>query len=177
VPAEWGMLLMRLYHGTNTLFDGPDLAKCRPYKDFGRGFYLTPDVAVAKRMAERTAERSPLSGSPRYLLVYEYAADRQAELAARVFPPVVDETYARFVMANRLFRANSKDHNRNARYDLVVGPIADDKMGVLFKRFEAGLVSVETLVAELKYRRLSLQYSFHTAKGLSLLKFMGARRV
>jgi len=168
---------MRLYHGTNILFDTPDLARCQPYKDFGRGFYLTPDLAVAKRMAERTAERSPWSGSPRYVLVYDYDQGRQSELTMRVFPASIDEAYARFVMANRLFRANSSDHNRNARYDLVIGPIADDKMGVLFKRFEAGLVSVEALVAELKYKRLSLQYSFHTKKGLSLLKFMGVRRV
>jgi len=168
---------MRLYHGTNVLFDTPDLAQCRPYKDFGRGFYLTSDLSVAKRMAERAAERSPWSGSPRYVLIYDYAQERQPELRVRTFPPPIDETFARFVMANRLFRANSKDNNRDARYDLVVGPIADDKMGVLFKRFEAGLVSVEALVSELKYKRLSLQYSFHTAKGLSLLKFMGVRRV
>lgn len=77
----------------------------------------------------------------------------------------------------RLYRTNSKDNNRDARYDLVIGPIADDKMGVLFKRFEAGLVSVEMLISELKYKRISLQYSFHTAKGLSLLKFMGVKRV
>jgi len=168
---------MRLYHGTNVLFDTPDLAQCRPYKDFGRGFYLTPDLSVAKRMAERTAERSSWAGSPRYVLIYDYAQERQTELRVRTFPTPVDGTFARFVMANRLFRANSKDHNRDARYDLVVGPIADDKMGVLFKRFEAGLVSVEMLVSELKYKRLSLQYLFHTAKGLSLLKFTGVKRV
>lgn len=168
---------MRLYHGTNVLFDAPDLSKCHPFKDFGRGFYLTPDRTVAKRMAERTAERSPWKGSPRYVLLFDYAQERQPELATRVFPTPIDEMFARFVMANRLRRANSRDHNRDARYDLVIGPIADDKMGVLFKRFEAGLVSVETLVSELKYKRISLQYSFHTAKGLSLLKFMGVRRV
>jgi len=168
---------MRLYHGTNVLFDAPDLAKCRPYKDFGRGFYLTPDLPVAKRMAERTAERSSWSGSPRYVLIYEFAQERQAELATRKFQSPIDETYARFVMANRLYRANSKDHNRDARYDLVVGPVADDKMGVLFKRFEAGLVSVEMLISELKYKRLAMQYSFHTAKGISLLRFVGVKRV
>lgn len=32
---------MILYHGSNTAIDGIDLNRCRPYKDFGRGFYLT----------------------------------------------------------------------------------------------------------------------------------------
>ena len=32
---------MILYHGSNMAIDGIDLNRCRPYKDFGRGFYLT----------------------------------------------------------------------------------------------------------------------------------------
>lgn len=32
---------MILYHGSNTAIDGIDLNRCRPYKDFGREFYLT----------------------------------------------------------------------------------------------------------------------------------------
>ena len=33
--------MIKLYHGTNTTFDKVELDKCLPYKDFGRGFYLT----------------------------------------------------------------------------------------------------------------------------------------
>ncbi len=29
---------MRLYHGSNIVIDSINLAMCRPYKDFGRGF-------------------------------------------------------------------------------------------------------------------------------------------
>lgn len=32
---------MILYHGTNIEIDEIDLDKCRPYKDFGKGFYTT----------------------------------------------------------------------------------------------------------------------------------------
>lgn len=32
---------MRLYHGSNIVIDSINLAMCRPYKDFGKGFYLT----------------------------------------------------------------------------------------------------------------------------------------
>ena len=32
---------MILFHGTNQDFEAIDLSKCSPYKDFGRGFYLT----------------------------------------------------------------------------------------------------------------------------------------
>lgn len=169
--------MIRLYHGTCFLFDTPDLSKCNPSKDFGRGFYLTPDLSVAKRMAERSAERSPWKGSPQYVLTFLADDSRFGELNVRQFPPNVDESFARFVMANRQFCTRAVDHNRDNRYDLVVGPIADDKMGVLFRRFEAGMVSVEMLIEELKYKRLTMQYSFHTARGLSLLTFKEAKRV
>lgn len=33
--------MLKLYHGTNTTFEKVELSKCLPYKDFGRGFYLT----------------------------------------------------------------------------------------------------------------------------------------
>ena len=33
--------MIKLYHGTNTTFNKVELDKCLPYKDFGRGFYLT----------------------------------------------------------------------------------------------------------------------------------------
>ena len=32
---------MILYHGSNLEIDVIDLNKCRPNKDFGKGFYLT----------------------------------------------------------------------------------------------------------------------------------------
>ncbi len=32
---------MTLYHGTFIEFQTIELGKCRPYKDFGKGFYLT----------------------------------------------------------------------------------------------------------------------------------------
>lgn len=32
---------MILYHGSNVFVEEIDLRKCRPFKDFGRGFYCT----------------------------------------------------------------------------------------------------------------------------------------
>ncbi|MBO5871082.1 MAG: DUF3990 domain-containing protein, partial [Bacteroidaceae bacterium] len=42
---------MILYHGTNVEFDVIDLAKSKPNKDFGQGFYLTADYEQALAMA------------------------------------------------------------------------------------------------------------------------------
>ena len=46
---------MRLFHGSNVLIDSINLAMCRPYKDFGRGFYLTDLEEQAEKMAVRVS--------------------------------------------------------------------------------------------------------------------------
>ena len=168
---------MKLYHGTDAFFERPDLSMCRPFKDFGKGFYLTPDLAVAKRMAERCVERSDWQGAPKYVYVYDFDDSGLSVLNVKRFAPVADEPFARFVMANRQARSKAADHNRDNRYDIVSGPIADDRMGVLFRRFEDGEVSIEYLIGELKFKRLSMQYSFHTNKALQKLTLKEVRRV
>ena len=168
---------MKLYHGTDAFFERPDLSMCRPYKDFGRGFYLTPDLAVAKRMAERCVERSDWQGASKYVYVYDFDDSGLSNLKVRRFAPTINEEFALLVMANRQARTLASDHNRDNRYDIVIGPIADDKMGVLFRRFEDGEVSLDYLVNELKFKKLSMQYSFHTNKGLSKLVLKEVRRV
>lgn len=169
--------MIKLYHGTNVLFDTPDFTKCNPNKDFGRGFYLTPDLAAAKRMAERANERDGWSGGPRYVLTYLLDEAKIDELKVKQFQIPLDEDCARFVMANRTPRLKAKDHNRDNRYDLVIGPVADDKMVGLFKMFERGIWPIERIVEELRYKKLTVQYSFHTTKSLSALQFKEAKRV
>lgn len=168
---------MRLYHGTDAFFERPDLSKCRPFKDFGRGFYLTPDLSVAKRMAERSVERSDWQGAPKYVYVYDLDDSDLAALKVRRFTSTVDKAFAMFVMANRQSRTKAADHNRDNRFDIVIGPIADDKMGVLFRKYEDGEVTLDYLINELKFKKLSMQYSFHTNKALLKLELKEVRRV
>ena len=47
---------MRLYHGSNIVIDSINLAMCRPYKDFGQGFYLTDIKEQAEKMAVRVSK-------------------------------------------------------------------------------------------------------------------------
>lgn len=48
---------MILYHGSNTKINEIDLSKCKPYKDFGKGFYCTTIKKQAQFMAERVVKR------------------------------------------------------------------------------------------------------------------------
>lgn len=47
---------MILYHGTYTDFQEIELDKCSPYKDFGKGFYLTDILEQADAMAQKKVE-------------------------------------------------------------------------------------------------------------------------
>lgn len=47
---------MKLYHGSNIVVDHPEVAKGKPYKDFGRGFYLSDTMEQAMEMAERVCQ-------------------------------------------------------------------------------------------------------------------------
>ena len=44
--------MLTLYHGSTVDINRIDLAKSRPNKDFGRGFYLSADRQQAWRMGE-----------------------------------------------------------------------------------------------------------------------------
>lgn len=43
--------MIKLYHGSNQKIEVPDLQHSKPFKDFGRGFYLSPDNQQAWDMA------------------------------------------------------------------------------------------------------------------------------
>ena len=59
------------------------------------------------------------------------------------------------------------------RYGMVVGPVANDDLALLFRQFALGLVTVEMLVREMQFKQLTTQYSFHTSAAVSALKFVG----
>ena len=73
---------MRLYHGSNCAFKEIDLSACRPNKDFGKGFYLTPDLTGAEKMARRTVKR--YGGRPS-VMTFEFDKSKLDELRTKWF--------------------------------------------------------------------------------------------
>ena len=145
-----------------------DLSRCRPNKDFGLGFYLSPDKTAAEKMAHRTVKR--FGGSP-YVMTYDFNdADLERFTLRRFEKPSVE--WAMFVMANRRGVIDVQEHNLDNKFDVVVGPIANDDLALLFRQFSRGLLTVEMLMREMQYKELTVQYSFHTHQAVSLLKFI-----
>lgn len=152
---------MRLYHGSNMMIENIDLSKCKPYKDFGRGFYLTEIKEQAEKMASRTA--AIYGGEP---TVTEFEFDEAAlhTLSVKTFENP-DKEWALFVLANRSRNCRQPTHC----FDIVIGPIADDTIATLFRNFNDGIIDLPTLVNGLKYKKVSSQYLFHSAKAIKYL--------
>ena len=90
---------MILYHGTFVEFQTIKLEKCRPYKDFGKGFYLTDFEEQAVKMAEKKAKI--FNGTP---IILRYEFDEQllirGELKVMRFSKANLE-WAEFIYKNR----------------------------------------------------------------------------
>lgn len=168
---------MRLYHGSNIEISNIDLNKCRPYKDFGKGFYLTEIRDQAEKMASRVAR---IYGGEPCVTVYEFdeAALTDGDIRVRNFELPTKE-WALFVIHNRsreFKNIESEECNLDNKYDLVIGPIANDDLALLFRQFSNGLIDVDTLVKEMKFKKLTNQYSFHTKKAIAYLRKEGILR-
>ena len=154
---------MILYHGTNAVINNIDIAQSRVGKDFGLGFYLTPDKQVAHRQAERKFEQFGTGE----VLVYKYLVDEEALKMLRVLR--FDDyslDWARFVLSNRRNRSRQQIHE----YDIVKGPIADDVVGYQIRRVEEGIISEEQFLEEIKFHTVTIQYLFATQKAINLLQ-------
>ena len=75
-----------------------------------------------------------------------------------------DETWLYFVTDCR----KSRPHD----YDLVQGPVANDKVFTTVNLFESGVLSAEAAILQLKTYKTYDQLSFHTAKTIGKLRFV-----
>lgn len=154
---------MILYHGTNMDFEAIDITRSNPYKDFGKGFYLTD---IRKQAEELAKKRSRIFGGKAQVLTYEFDENNfiNSTLNILTFERPTKE-WADFIYQNR---------NRNISfkhdYDIVIGPIADDGVAYLLSRYEEGSFTLEQLAKELKYKKLNKQFYFGTQRAIDLLK-------
>lgn len=150
---------MRLYHGSNVVIESINLAMCRPYKDFGKGFYLTDIEEQAKQMAKRVARI--YGGSP-IVNSFEIQDDfrKLSNIKIKDFGIQTTEEWAKFVMNNRNRTFTDEANtlcNKDNKYDIVIGPVADDNMALLFRQYENEIIDFETLLKGMIYKKTSSQ--------------------
>ena len=154
---------MKLYHGSTVTVRKPSLKPGRPNADFGKGFYTTSVWEQAVRWAHIKQERE---GSVRAVVsVYEFDETLldNANWNIRRFTGA-DEPWLFFVADCR--------KSRSHEYDLVLGPVANDKVFTTVNLFESGVLSAEAAILQLRAYKTYDQLSFHTPRTIDTLEFV-----
>lgn len=155
--------MSKIYHGSIDIVKSPEIRQPNRSLDYGSGFYTTTSIEQAKKLVERRMKDKGVSIG--YVNVYELDDTVMRNLKLLLFEKPTEE-WVNFVMKNRTERGFTHD------YDIVYGPVADDSVYTQFTLYEGGIISMPTLIQELKTYKLVDQYLFHTVKSLTAIKFV-----
>lgn len=124
-----------VYHGTTSVFDKIEITRGKPYKDFGRGFYVTQSKKHAANLATRN-KRIEVNRYQRpcdaFLYTYEFDITGLSDYNIKTFRNA-DLDWLQFVLTNR------KARNLIHPYEIVMGPTADDDTMVVINAYLDGL--------------------------------------
>lgn len=157
---------MILYHGSNVKVEAPRIIISNRTLDFGAGFYATSSEQQATRWAKTQTLRRG-KGIPT-VSVYEFDEEKAKKISILRFREA-NAQWLNYVTENR------KAVYCGKKYDIVIGPVANDNTMPVINDYMAGVISEETALVLLKPQKLADQYAFLTWKGLAALRYMGVR--
>jgi hypothetical protein len=152
---------LKLYHGSNQKFDTIDLTKSKDKRDFGRGFYTTTLREQAEEWAEALFDRYKGDG----VFIYEMELELTEELSVKNYEGLSEE-WLHMVQKNRIL--GGIQHN----YDIVQGPVANDKTARTIALYIAGIINTNEAIERLKYSKINNQVSIHTPIALTQIKII-----
>lgn len=159
---------MKLYHGSLEIVSNPEIRTSNRTLDYGMGFYTTTSFEQAEAWVKRRIKEKNTDKG--YINEYEFDKGVLDKFNSLIFENPTDE-WVDFVMANR----TNKDFIHS--YDIVYGPVANDRVYAAFALYEGGLLDKQTLIAELKVYKLVDQFLFHTKEALRAIIFIEAKEV
>lgn len=159
---------MRIYHGSIEKVEKPELRKPNRTLDYGNGFYATTSLQQAEDWVRRRMKEYEVDKG--FINVFEFDDGALQRLNCLIFRDPTEE-WVDFVMKNRTQK------NFTHTYDIVYGPVANDRVYAAFALYEGGLLSKQNLIADLKTYKLVDQYLFHTEAALQTLTFKEVKEV
>lgn len=158
---------MILYHGSNMAVEKPCLMPMRRMLDFGTAFYLTSDLEQARKWAIHTVKMRGEGSAT--VSVYKFDSSIQPTLNILRFE-TPDRAWLRFVSANRTGQPVDD------RYDIIIGPVANDQAIRTVNDYLNGYFPEDIAIRLLLPQKLKDQYAFKTEAALSCLRFEEALR-
>jgi hypothetical protein len=154
---------MICYHGSDMVVDTPRILEANRPLDFGGGFYVTTNEMQAKGWAAKVAYRN--NHNQRCVNRYEFDLEKAKSELTVIHFESADEKWLDFICDNRSGKSTGE-------YDVVIGPVADDRVYRVVVEYENGDLDKETALRNLKTESLCDQILFHTEKSLAYLKYV-----
>lgn len=160
-----------LFHGTPEYFEQVNIDKSRTYTDFGKGFYLTTIFEQAVEWAgKKRYDKINVKGfsdySPAYVLKFELIFEKFKNLKIKVYEGYTEEWF------NKIYECRIYGNNDLEEYDVTIGPMADNDIYMILKRYEEDEIDKEETLELLKFEKINMQIAFHTNKSLKTIKYI-----
>ena len=156
-----GGAFMLIYHGSKVIVDKPLISESRENTDFGRGFYTTDIEQQAINWAKRR-------GSLGYVSKYDLDdyIFQDSSIIIKKFSKY-DEEWLDYIISCR-------NGNPNGYYDIIIGPMADDRVYNTIELYMEDIASKEQTLQGLKFPVKNNQICFRNQNILNkYLKFIG----
>lgn len=165
-----------LYHGSSKVIENPVFGEGKIYNNYGRGFYCTKEIELAK-------ERASIEGIEGYANKYELDLSDLKILDLSLEKYSILNWIAillenRIINLTTLIQKEAKDYIiKNflpdyKNYDVIVGYRADDSYFMFARAFISNEISLSQLSLAMKLGKLGYQYCLKTEKAFNKIKFV-----
>jgi len=167
---------LTLYHGSPEIIFKPEFGKGKPYNDYGRGFYCTENIELAKEWACS-------ENSDGFVNQYEITVDglKILNLSSENYTIL---HWLALLMTYRMFRLSTPVMKRAAEwltahylpdiknFDAIVGYRADDSYFSFARAFVNNEISLHQLAYAMKLGKLGEQFVLKSERAFSVIRFI-----
>lgn len=136
---------MICYYGSDVVVEVPRILNSKRPLDFGNGFYVTSNKEQAIKWANIVALKN--NNKHKYVSKYEFNIDKAINELKFLYFKSPDEEWLKFV-------CNNRKGNVTVNYDVVIGPVADDKVYRVVLLYEHGDIDKDLTLKKLKTEKL-----------------------
>ncbi|MCL2041210.1 MAG: DUF3990 domain-containing protein [Bacteroidales bacterium] len=154
---------MKVYHGSYMKVDKIDLSKSKPNKDFGKGFYVTKFRNHAEEWAKTIGEKNGTDG---FVSEFDFSENDFTKSICKIKRfDAYNEEWLDFVVQNRNKNSETPTHD----YDIVIGPVANDKVQNTLRLYLKGKIAKEKFLKMLTHHEETHQICFCTLNSLQTI--------
>lgn len=170
-------MALRLYHGSEYLIEKPEYGKGSRHNDYGKGFYCTEDIELAKEWACGKNQNG-------YANIYDFDTSDLNVLNLNT-PEYNILNWLAILADNRTYWQNGSISEQAKRYlrenflldissyDVITGYRADDSYFSFAQDFVAGTLSLQKLSEAMRLGKLGEQIVLKSKKAFEKITFVG----